>query len=400
MVKFCVDKIVEGRPYPNLARWSARPYTTEWRKFSVNWPYSEPVHFFEYLDREQIPYQLVEWTQADRSTFYPISLSFFDFGIDWFDLLPNTIQEKLRSKSLTLWFFYSEGDNPNRIRDHLHEQFSQHSIDTDLIQFTSANSSAERLPGFHHFVDDECLYQLRNSHLPIAFHDRPRSRKFTALVRTHKWWRATTMARIWSAGLHKYGFFSYNYNLTVDDQESDNPIEIDSFENLRANVYEFLKNCPFRADNLTHQEHNLYSSTVVEHFEDSYLNVILETHLDADQSGGVFLTEKTFKPIKNSQLFIFFGAQGSVAQLRRMGYNTFDEVIDHSYDSIENNTQRWNRAYQEFERLMRIDLHQIYIRCQSALEHNQQLFLSSKADRLNTLLKQSLEYATTRKQLY
>lgn len=400
MVRFCIDKIIDGKPYPNLARWDARPYTNDWRKFSVNWPYSEPVHFFEYLDQENIPYELVEWTRADRSTFYPISISFFDFGIDWFGLLPEMIKEKLRSKSLSLWFFYSEGDNPQRIRDHLYTQAHIHGIDTDLVQFTSANSSAAQIPGFHHFVDDECLYRLRNITPPICFHDRTRTRKYTALVRTHKWWRATTMARFWAQGFDKQGFFSYNRDLDVDDREEDNPIEVDSFKNLRSDTYRFLDHCPFTADDLTSQAHNLYANTVVEHFEDSYLNIILETHLDVDQSDGVFLTEKTFKPIKNSQIFIIFGAQGSIDQLRTMGYDVFDHVINHSYDRISNNTQRWDRACQEFERLMAIDLHRIYLDCRRGLEHNQRLFLSSKADRLNTLLEKSSEYATNRKQLY
>ena len=391
MVKFCVDKSVDGKPYPNVATWNARPYTSDWRKFSTNWPYSEPVHFFEYLDQENIPYQIVDWTQSDRSTLYPISLSFFDFGIDWFVLLPVMIREKLRSRNITLWFFYSEGDHPGRIQDHLHAQFQKYDIDLGLIQFTSANSAADQLSGFHYFVDDECLYRLRNTNCPIKFHDRPRSHKYTALVRTHKWWRATTMARIWALGLHNHGFFSYNHDLSVEDKETDNPIEIDRFDNLRANTYEFLQHCPFRADELSSQEHNLYANTVVEHFEDSYLNVVLETHLDADQSGGVFLTEKTFKPIKHCQLFMIFGARGSIAQLRNMGYDTFDHVIDHSYDVIENNTERWDQACKEFERLMRTDLHSIYIGCKSALEHNQQLFLSSKANCLNNLLKRSLE---------
>lgn len=400
MVTFCVDKFIDGKPYPNLATWQAAPYTPEWRKFSVNWPYSEPVHFFEYLDSHNIEYKFVEWTQANRSTLYPISISYFDFGIDWFKLLPTMIREKLRSKSLTLWFFYSEGDNPERILKHLHSQAVQYEIDPALIQFVSANTSANDLPGFHYFADDECLYHLRNLDDGISFHDMPRNKKFTALVRTHKWWRATTMARIWRDGYYDQGYFSYNPAQTINDQEQDNPIEIDSFENLRSDTYRFLKYCPFVADDLDSDQHNAYATTVPYHYSDSYLNIVLETHLDADQSNGVFLTEKSFKPIKHCQPFIIFGPAGSIAQLKRMGYRTFDHVIDHSYDSIENNTERWNQCYQEFCRLVNSDLHAMYLSCHDDLLWNQRLFLSTKVDRLNTLLEQSLKYATTRKQLY
>jgi hypothetical protein len=204
------------------------------------------------------------------------------------------------------------------------------------------------------------------------------------------------MARIWHSGLHQQGFFSYNYDISVDDREDDNPIEVDSFGDLRSKTHIFLTHCPFRADSCTSEQHNLYSNTVQDHFKDSYLNVILETHLDVDQSGGVFITEKTFKPIKNCQPFIVFGAKGTIQQLKRMGYRTFDHVIDHSYDGIENNTQRWNTAYQEFTRLISSDIHEIYLSCRADLEHNQRLFLSSKAQRLNILLEQSIKYATNR----
>lgn len=389
MVTFCVDRTVDGRAYPNLATWEARPFTPEWWQFSRQWPYSEPVHFLDYLDRHGIEYRLVSWTQATRDTLYPISLSYFDFDIDWCKLLPTFIREKLRTKSLTLWFFYSEGDNPQRIQEHLLEQFANQDIDPDRIRFTSANSAAELIKNFSHFVDDECLYQLRNQEPPIAFdHNRSRSKKYTALVRTHKWWRATTMARLWRQGLHTHGYFSYNtQELINDDEHLDNPIEVDLFDGLRADTHRFLASGPFHADELDSATHNLYATTVHQHFNDSYLNIILETHLDADQSGGTFLTEKTFKPIKNCQPFVLVAPAGSIAQLKKMGYRTFDHVINHAYDNELDNTRRWDMACTEIERLItQTDLHQLYIDCKEDLLHNQRLFLSNKQDRLNSLL--------------
>ena len=395
MVKFCVDRFVNGRPYPNLAQWQADPYTDRWQKFSVNWPYSEPVHFFEYLNLCNIQYSFVSAADADRNTLYPISISFFDFGVDWFRLLPPTVIEKLQSNSITIWFYYSEGDNPQRIRNHLVSQADQHGISMSCVQFVSANSGADSVPGFHFFADDECLYQLRNQHAPIQYHSMPRRKKFTVLSRTHKWWRATTMARFWQQKLHNCSYFSYNNIITVNEEEDDNPIEIDSFENLRNITYDFLNHCPFVCDELTSDQHNLYATTVENFFADSYVNVILETHLDTDQSLGAFLTEKTFKPIKNSQPFVIIGAPGSVAQLKKLGYRTFDHVIDHSYDSVVNNTQRWDTACKEVERLATTDLHNLYQQCRDDLIWNQNLFLQSKINRLNSLLTKTLKYAIT-----
>jgi hypothetical protein len=39
----------------------------------------------------------VEWIQADQNTLYPISLSYFDFGVNWAELLPEIIKEKLHN---------------------------------------------------------------------------------------------------------------------------------------------------------------------------------------------------------------------------------------------------------------------------------------------------------------
>jgi hypothetical protein len=126
---------------------------------------------------------------------------------------------------------------------------------------------------------------------------------------------------------------------------------------------------------------------VHQHFNDSYFNVILETHLDADQSGGTFLTEKTFKPIKNCQPFVLVAPAGSIRQLQHMGYRTFDHVINHAYDQELDNTKRWDMACSEIERLVtKVDLHQLYIDSREDLLHNQRLFLSSKQDRLNSLI--------------
>lgn len=400
MVKFCIDRLVDGKPYPNVAQLDAKPYTAQWRQFSTTWPYSEPVHFFDYLDSHGIPYELVEWTQATRETFYPISVSYFDFDVQWFDLLPVMIKEKLRSKTLSLWFFYSEADDPNKIKQHLTQQAISASVDPALIQVVSANSAADITGGCHYFPDDEFLYQLRNIDPAVKFHKNRREKKFTALVRTHKWWRAATMARIWSDGYHDQGYFSYCKDLSTGEHWRESPVTILNFVGLFDKINHFLEHCPFSADSLNSQQHNLYSTTVIEHFDNSYINVILETHLDCDQTGGVFVTEKTFKPIKNAQPFIMFGAHGTITHLRNLGYRTFDHVIDHSYDEIENNTQRWNSAYQEFQRLMTVDLHQLYLDCEQDLKHNQDLFLSLKPQRLNTLLQQSTHYATNRKQLY
>ena len=202
MVNFCADKFVNGKPYPNCATWEAEPYTPEWRQFSVNWPFSEPVHFYEYLDKEGIHYSVHDSVSAPWGSIYPISLSYFDFDVEWDKIIPMAVQNRVCRNEIKIWFLYSEGDNPFRIQKTLNKQLVRAGIPLENVHFSSANTKSRDLDGFSYICDDELLYRLRNESLALEYHENTRTKKFTALVRTHKSWRANTMARLWSKGLH------------------------------------------------------------------------------------------------------------------------------------------------------------------------------------------------------
>ena len=382
---FEFDQYIQDKPYPNLALHQAVPYTPEWRQFSQHWPFSEPPKLIEYCNDESVSLDI------SASKNYLIAVSFFDFSIEWFKLIPADRLEQMQQGKLNLVFFYNEGDNPERIQQHLLQQCKEYHVPESMLFLILGNSSADLLNKACWFPDHELLYRKRNRDVaPLLYHEQPRKQLFTALVRTHKWWRATTMTEFWRRGWHTQGFFSYNSDITVGEQEHDNPIEVDLFEGLRSDTHKFLENCPFKSDNLNSNQHNDHHLCVPEHYNDSYLNVVLETHMDADQSGGVFLTEKTFKPIKHAQPFVVFGAVNTLARLRDLGYRTFDGIIDNSYDSISDTTQRWAKLISILEDMFsggHQNMHKIYCACHQDLVHNQQHFLSSKQDRLNKLLK-------------
>lgn len=64
-------------------------------------------------------------------------------------------------------------------------------------------------------------------------------------------------------------------------------------------------------------------------FDDSYLNIVAEGRI-ADVG---MLTEKIYKPIRAGQLFLVQSAPNSIKFLRSMGFDVFDDYIDHDrYD--------------------------------------------------------------------
>jgi hypothetical protein len=178
--------------------------------------------------------------------------------------------------------------------------------------------------------------------------------------------------------------WSYNTDLPLNDDPADNPIQIGTL-GLTDTVTQFVNNGPYTCDQLTAEQHNNHHITVPEHYTQSYCNIVLETHFDADQSGGAFLTEKTFKPIKHGQPFVIVGGPGSLQVLRDLGYRTFDHAIDNSYDLELDNTRRWLKLLQAIEQIQSQDMHSWFLECADDVKHNQQLFLASKKDRLNNL---------------
>jgi hypothetical protein len=335
------DKTVKGRIYPALTRHEAYPYTQGWREFGQHWPYTTPLRLQEYCAEHSVPINIFSITdQLPANTYYPICLGFFDFSIDYVALLPAKVGEKLKQKQLRLLFYYHEGDNPQRMKNRLDTLCQEHHMPKDCYVFVSANSAADRLPGFVTFHDFELWYYQRNLAVTaLPAHDQPRERDFTCLSRVHKWWRATAVADLWQSGLLDNSYWSYCE--TASGEDDDCPIEVDAISRLRYERKKFLEGAPYISDELNFEQSNDHSQLIAKYHVNSYCNIVLESQFDVDQSGGCFVTEKTFKPIKHGQMFFVAGPAGSLQVLRDLGYRVFDSVLDNSYDLEPNATQRW-----------------------------------------------------------
>lgn len=379
---FAADAVLRNKAYPALAEWSAQPYTAEWRQFRYHWPYTVPCELHEHCATHNFSHHVRTINKCTGAeNFYTVGLGFFDFNIDYFELIPAQVFEQ----KLTVLFYYHEGDNPYRIKQRLDNLCQKHNLDPGCYRFVSGNTVADKIKNFAWFPDHELLYWQRNQKvLASSIHLNPRSYRFTILNRTHKWWRATVMADLQRSGVLDHSQWSYNTDVTVGDDPADNPIEIDVLE-LRDSVENFIKLGPYTCDNLTADQHNDHHLHVPTHYTNSYCHIVIETHFDADQSGGSFLTEKTFKPIKHGQPFVIVGAPGTLQALKNLGYRTFDHVIDNSYDLETDNTRRWQMILTAIQQIQEQDPDLWFARCLDDVIHNQQHFLSSKKDRLNTL---------------
>jgi hypothetical protein len=99
------------------------------------------------------------------------------------------------------------------------------------------------------------------------------------------------------------------------------------------------------------------------------LNIITET---TSRNDTPQLTEKSFKPILAGQFFIMISSRGLIQYMRDIGFDTFDDIINHSYDSIEDDRERISAAIKELDRLNEVDLFELHAQCKERFVKNQQ----------------------------
>lgn len=112
----------------------------------------------------------------------------------------------------------------------------------------------------------------------------------------------------------------------------------------------------------------------------SLFSIVTETNFDREHL--IFLTEKTFKPILHKQPFIIVGRNGHLKELRKIGYKTFDGIIDESYDDIVDEGLRLKHIINEVERLSLLDYDTFLNLCLPIVEYNYNLLLT-KTDHIH-----------------
>ena len=75
--------------------------------------------------------------------------------------------------------------------------------------------------------------------------------------------------------------------------------------------------------------------------------------------------------------FIVAGSAGTLAYLRKQGYQTFPELFDESYDWEENSSKRMEMIIEQIQRACDDpDIHQKVYDMQHKLQHNRKLLLN------------------------
>jgi hypothetical protein len=94
-----------------------------------------------------------------------------------------------------------------------------------------------------------------------------------------------------------------------------------------------------------------------------------------------FFTEKVAKPILAKRLFIVMAVPNYLHNLRRLGFQTFDGIIDESYDIEEDSNIRLSMVLEQLEYLISQPQHEILEKIKPIVEHNHQHMLNFTRER-------------------
>jgi hypothetical protein len=131
-----------------------------------------------------------------------------------------------------------------------------------------------------------------------------------------------------------------------------------------------ISNTPeWTVDRVNYYGHDMSLSQIipVNVYNQTAYSVVAETCF---HDNFAFFTEKTSKPIIARRLFVMFAGQNYLANLRRLGFQTFDGIIDEGYDTESDALIRWRQAWEQMQWLADQPQLEILERIRPIVEHN------------------------------
>ncbi len=165
---------------------------------------------------------------------------------------------------------------------------------------------------------------------------------------------------------------------------------IDKLENFKEYGYLSDLNRGIKLDNLSIdklvgvQRNDEPSVFLLDDFhKDSYFSIVNEA------SGGweafnqdklfAYCTEKITKPLYYGHPFILIGWKNSLKFLKEMGFKTYDDIFDESYDELETWEERTRAVWKEIERVLTLpdkEFYEKFDKVQEKVIYNQKRFFA------------------------
>lgn len=200
-------------------------------------------------------------------------------------------------------------------------------------------------------------------------------------------------ARLWLAVVlktkyHSQSLISYHYfNNSTKNFNYDLYVGLDDLVkndcDLSNQAAEFLQSCPLLLDTVnTYPIQCPANLNLLRYYENIFVDIVCETNV----SGKSFLvTEKTWRSIMTKRPFIIMSNASFLSNLRRLGFQTFDQYWSEDYDK-DSGKDRIKKILDIVDKLslMSLDeLNELLLSMDAVLEHNLTVFNSLNFDKIN-----------------
>lgn len=287
----------------------------------------------------------------------------------------NNISEEVikRVRSKTAYFLvtlFYEGYMDDEFLDHLSDYFTNKRIPlTQVIYLTNCYNGNEiykdycqrknktpeiKMEYFPVFrIDKSHVDQAMEQSIKVAYQPGPRKKTFLCFNRRYNDHRLMLYLSIVKKGLIDQSYYSMD---KTQPEAGRTFIEnckylLSRFSDMGLDSSDVLaadKLLPLILDNPNFNRHPMeHSVDPVKHLYDtSLVNIITETYFF---NKTIHITEKTYKPIAFMQPFILVGAAGSLQHVKDMGFKTFGEFWDESYDKETDDKLRFKMITEVLE---------------------------------------------------
>ena len=240
------------------------------------------------------------------------------------------------------------------------------------------------IDGFHYYNPNDGYLNdnLNNVVFGYKWSDEVKPKIFTCLIGEPRPHRVYVYKNLYHKNLMNLGYIS----CTTHESYS-----------IQFNLYgeTFVKNFKLPSSKLNQDLFEGKFGLHAKLTKNSYIDVVMESQ----HNTLPFKTEKCVKPFYTLQFPLIMGHQNIVNDLRKMDFDMFDDLIDHSYDNVEilsrdeNNREREDIIIKsdmitnEVLKLSNSDIHSLYIKNKERFLYNQQN-LFNKTIIQNTLFQE------------
>ena len=376
---------------------------------NLDWEYGFQNNTTELLDEPII------WNFSMRGGFLP---HIFDENMNYIKSVFESVKDKPNVK-LTFTNFH-EGGTPNQFIEKLIQLKNRVGLDNHQICIITNNANAsvyEKMidviykPYLLGFLADHYKDIL---HTPIEHNDtiigllsadeyiNSEKKKFFLSYNknTTKPFRVQLLLWLMKTGiiddsyvsiLIKNQYFDRNQLRSDKDELYDLIAWFNQFEQKGFNVLDW--------DYPNHQN-DVFSSlkyTTKSHYADTIFNIITETTCDTN---SLNLTEKSFKGIANCHPYLVIGDVNTHKHIKDLGFELYEDLIDYSFDSIDDSEIRLNSALKEVKRIYNIGESGIlewYKKNVDKIEYNKSKFFEYKFSDMikETILDLKKQFSST-----